>query len=277
MKHLRQQFDYGNDKKSLLVICGIHGNETNAIASTMDVRDRIRKNPMFEKYGRITFLIGVNEYGIRYDYRKTGIENDTSDLNRLFYEPIDYKALLLEEIEAHDIIVDVHNSPNIENSILLTFDKYAPGYKRFLDEKRITNMVWNVQTPNIKNKANSYEGKMGFTVELDGMGDTSFEKLSENSGFLYNFISSIWECEKTEETPDPEIISADIKSNYEGMIYWLKGRVYDKDDLIALITDYDGKVLESIRAPYKCMVVAKNSSLFTREDTSLGNIVRIKE
>lgn len=52
MKHLRQQFDYGNDKKSLLVICGIHGNETNAIASTMDVRDRIRKNPMFEKYGK---------------------------------------------------------------------------------------------------------------------------------------------------------------------------------------------------------------------------------
>ena len=38
MKHLRQQFDYGN--------------ETNAIASIVDVRDRIRKNPMFEKYGK---------------------------------------------------------------------------------------------------------------------------------------------------------------------------------------------------------------------------------
>lgn len=276
MKYLKQEFNYKNENKKLLIICGIHGNETNAIATTMRVRDGIIKNPLFERYGKITFLIGVNEYGIRYDCRKNGTEYNSSDLNRLFYDRTDYRKIIKEEIEEHDIIVDVHNSPNIENIVLLTFDKYASNYKRFFDDKGITNMTWNSQTPNIKNEANSYKDKMGFTVELNGMGDTSLDILADNTNFLNNFITTIWECTKVEEKQDIKIIAGEVKSNYEGMIFWFKSRCYEQDETIALIMDYEGKVLENIRAPYKCMLVTKVSSLFTREDTSIGNIIRLE-
>ena len=276
MKYLKQEFDYKNDNKKLLIICGIHGDETNAIATTMRIRDGIIRKPLSERYGKITFLIGVNEYGIRYNNRKTGTEHDSSDLNRLFSDRIDYKKIIQEEIEEHDIIVDVHNSPNIENIVLITFDKYASNYKRFFDNKGITNMTWNTQTPNIKNKANSYEDKMGFTVELNGMGDTSLDILADNTNFLNNFINTIWECTKLEEKQDVKIIAENVRSNYEGMIFWFKARRYEQDETIALIMDYEGKVLENICAPYKCMLVTKTSSLFTREDSSIGNIIRLE-
>lgn len=276
MKHLIQRFDYKNDKKKLLVICGIHGDETNAIATVMSVRDKIMRRPLSDFYGGITFIIGINEFGIRYNRRKHDIEYDPYDLNRMFHDNLDYKEIILKEIQNHDIVIDVHNSPNIENNVLITFDDYATGYKKFLDKNRITNMVWNIQTPNIKNKVNSYKDKLGFTVELNGLGDTSVEDSIENSDFLYKFIITIWQCKKTEEKPDPSIICGSLKPRYEGMIFWVNSRIFEQGETIALIMDYEGNTLEGIQAPYKCLVVAKTSSLFTRENGEIGNIIKLE-
>ena len=280
MKYSIEKIDFkGTGKKSLLITSGIHGNETNAVMNTMKLKKFIKanNNPWENMYSSITFLIGANEYGLRNDVRKTGREYDGSDLNRMFYNPKDCKTDIERLIEKNDIVVDVHNSPNISNCVLLTFDKYALEFKNFFVNNDLDVMVWNAQTPNIKNKANSYEHKIGFTIELNGMGDSSFENEKETFSFLKNVVEVVYKCQKKEGALNRDIIDKDIISTYEGIINWRDkhSKVFTKDSVIAEILDYEFNVIDAITAPYYCKLMVKTSSLFTREETTIGTIAKL--
>jgi hypothetical protein len=263
----------------LLVIAGTHGNESNAVFTTLNVKAIIKEHPQnFPQYSSITFLIGLNESGLRNNSRATSKEYNKDDLNRIFYEETNYKELVKDAIKDADIILDVHNSPNIVNCVLLNWDEYYKNYLSFFREHQIQTLVWNKNTPTIKSYANSFDGKKGFTVELNNMG-ICLSQDKENYYFLYEIICQISEIRKIKQKIDVEKDKDDleitIKPHFEGIFVPFPnviGKVLGKGRMIGKIIDYNNDVLETIHIPVDGTIVVVAESYYVTPESMLYQI-----
>lgn len=271
-------FVEGNPDSStkVLVICGTHGNEQNAIASTLLAREElnIQMAKVRKKYRpMVTFVVGWNETGIA-NYEREYIDGESetpNDLNRAFTpegtnnNSKDFLILTIKELIAkHDIIIDVHNSPLIANCVLINNDLYAERYVDFCKKADVIGLLQDVSTHTIK-----YYGirndKFALTLELDTMGITHDNKevLSANSLFIVHIIKQAIEYTNSKKKPDvinknktclPAKYNAyEVKSHAEGVI-WLTniaklGSYVMEGQVLATIKSYDGNTLETVCAP----------------------------
>lgn len=274
MKFLKKTIK-GSDGKlpRLLITSGLHGNESSAVYTTMLVNKLTQSNEEIKsKYSSITFMIGINEYGLRNNTRETGTDVNPMDLNRMFYDPIDIKKEITDAIEENDIVVDVHNSPHIANLILLSFDENTNSYKEFMDKNKFTTMVWNRDTPTIKNKVNSMEGKMGFTVELNGMGCYSDTK--KNVSFLFDFIKKIHAVKKTKTKPLTKYLARGMATTVEGMFVpeVELGADVKMNQKLGTIYDFDNNVLEEITSSVNGKVIVLPDGYFVNRSEEIINV-----
>ena len=99
----------------------------------------------------------------------------TRDLNRAFSNESTKDRMekdindLQIAINSASIVVDVHNSPACDNAILVSNNNHAIPYIRFAKNRGLSYLLRESETNTIKKFAISRE-KLGFTVELGGMG-----------------------------------------------------------------------------------------------------------
>lgn len=134
---------YPDDALHLLVIGGTHGNESNAVKMVSDFTKKLASCANYSSgcwwentnISKVTVVNALNTIGLKYNEREFNGEEkrETNDLNRYFdsKEPVT-KEEIMDELESImkdvDIVVDVHNSPNILSCVSIALNKNAPAY-----------------------------------------------------------------------------------------------------------------------------------------------------
>lgn len=186
----RNDADREKDALHLLVIGGTHGNESNAVKMVSEFLGKI--NPRSTAgwwqntyFNRVTVINALNQTGLKYNEREFIQEEkaETNDLNRYFNitnQPT--KEAVMDELESAikdaDIVVDVHNSPNILPCISIALNKNAPAYIDWAIRSE-TQFILTDDTPTIKRHADIDLGKIAFTYEFSGMGFDTRSNLSQ--------------------------------------------------------------------------------------------------
>jgi predicted deacylase len=165
---MKKQVIHGTGLKKLLVISGLHGNEytpVSAVAELFLTNASAFLAKLSEQYSQITVLHAVNEYGLIKGLREASAP---TDLNRLYQtiEPID---LIKDEVEAADVIIDVHSSPNCAEFLLINQGDYANRYVEFAKEHGIKYLLWDDgHSATLKSYALT-KNKVAFTIECNGI------------------------------------------------------------------------------------------------------------
>lgn len=168
----------------LLVIGGMHGNESNAV----DIVSRLYVNLLkpeneynkpwwhFTRFSEVTIVNAVNYSGLKYNQREFYQEeiSKTDDLNRFyntesFPTKEDIMSELEKEILRNDVIVDVHNTANLRTCISIALNDNAAAYVDW----SIRNNVRFVLTGNsstLKRHADVDFDKVAYTYEFCNMG-----------------------------------------------------------------------------------------------------------
>lgn len=156
----------------ILLISGTHGDEQAAVYAASHALLRFNMNDHHSEVEYVTLNIpGLNQNTREMPKPKA----PTMDFNRAFgcepeYDIDDMTKALKERIyDWATAVVDVHNSPACDNAILVSNDKFAPAYLRFAIKHGMHYMLRESAADTIKRYA-VYSGRIGFTVELGGMG-----------------------------------------------------------------------------------------------------------
>lgn len=165
----------------LLIIGGTHGNESNAVKMVSEFLRKLNpknkeswwKNTYFNK---LTVINALNKTGLEYNKREfvQKEKTKTNDLNRYFNttnypSKEDIMGELESIIEKADVIVDVHNTPNVLPCISIALNKNAGTYIDWAIRSKTQFILMN-DTPTIKRHADIDLGKIAFTYEFSGMG-----------------------------------------------------------------------------------------------------------
>ena len=187
----------------LLVIGGTHGNESNSVKM---VSEFLRKlNPKNEDswwkntyFNKITVINALNQTGLRYNKREFVQEEktETNDLNR-YFNTTKYptKEGVMGELESiikeADVVVDVHNTPNVLPCISIALNKNAGTYIDWAIRSK-TQFILTNDIPTIKRYADINLGKIAFTYEFSGMGlDTRSNQLEYDVDTFEKFLNAI--------------------------------------------------------------------------------------
>ena len=165
----------------LLIIGGTHGNESNAVKMVSEFLRKLNpknkeswwKNTYFNK---LTVVNALNKTGLEYNKREfvQKEKTETNDLNR-YFNTTNYptKEEIMRELEnlikEVDVVVDVHNTPNVLPSISIALNKNAGAYIDLAIRSKTQFILMN-DTPTIKRHADIDLGKIAFTYEFSGMG-----------------------------------------------------------------------------------------------------------
>ena len=169
------------DGLHLLIIGGTHGNESNAVKMVSEFLRKLNpknkeswwKNTYFNK---LTVVNALNKTGLEYNKREfvQKEKTETNDLNR-YFNTTNYptKEEIMRELEnlikEVDVVVDVHNTPNILPCISIALNKNAGAYIDLAIRSKTQFILMN-DTPTIKRHADIDLGKIAFTYEFSGMG-----------------------------------------------------------------------------------------------------------
>ena len=169
------------DGLHLLIIGGTHGNESNAVKMVSEFLRKLNpknkeswwKNTYFNK---LTVVNALNKTGLEYNKREfvQKEKTETNDLNR-YFNTTNYptKEEIMRELEnlikEVDVVVDVHNTPNILPYISIALNKNAGAYIDLAIKSKTQFILMN-DTPTIKRHADIDLGKIAFTYEFSGMG-----------------------------------------------------------------------------------------------------------
>lgn len=269
-------------KLNVLIICGVHGDESYAVKLVNNFKKNLDPKKFSEKIGKVTFVL-ANQEGLKANSRVYSVstENNNFDLNRAFgyekkaeaYDSIVEK--IKEEVEKNQIVIDVHNSPNCEPSILIDYD--GPNSDEivwFLKESLVNTFMPTIRKSgvnSIKNFVNNCSGKIGFTVEIPGMGYQEVE--GAFNYFNQALINLINVCAVNFFVPNKEMPAGDIigqenitkplYSKYEGIINWVEKPFYNAGEKICSVEPFDSNKYEhDIYAPEDCFLVCKSQSLY---------------
>lgn len=267
MNYIKDEIKGENDNK-ILIICGTHGNESNAVQVVNKIRLYFKENI---PKNTLKFVIGWNETGLMCDTREYQdmSPSETKDLNRCF-ESKKYPSVnelvdvLKKEIDECKYVIDVHNSPNclditilddVPNSYQIGLNLLVNG----LDPQSISIRIGNNNANTIKKYVNSLDDKLGFTVEFGGMGICSNDRLEEEKRWLLKFINAVSKLNPLNYnntaylTIANDFVAKDIYSHCDGIIHYCDTnnpmKFYCKGENIGTIRNYDDEILEVIVAP----------------------------
>ena len=131
------------------------------------------KNTYFNK---LTVINALNQTGLECNKREfiQKEKTETNDLNR-YFNTTNYptKEDIMGELESIiknvDVVVDVHNTPNVLPCISIALNKNAGTYIDW-DIRSKTHFILTNDIPTIKRYADINLGKIAFTYEFSGMG-----------------------------------------------------------------------------------------------------------
>lgn len=197
--------DREKDGLHLLIIGGTHGNESNAVKMVSEFLRKLKpknteswwKNTYFNK---LTVINALNQTGLEYNKREfvQKEKTETNDLNRYFnttnYPTKEGVMSALENaIKEADVVVDVHNTPNVLPCISIALNKNAGAYIDWAIRSKTQFILMN-DTPTIKRHADIDLRKIAFTYEFSGMGldaRSNPNQLEYDVSTFENFLNAI--------------------------------------------------------------------------------------
>ena len=200
-------------KPKVLLVTGAHNNEEYAkyLVDNTSLLD----------------TLGVTVRTFSMDLEDTPVSRDIPiNLNRIKdHEMIYNLAQKLNElytlIKQHDIIIDIHNSQNIENLNLISFsDESNPSFQNWASKYKLkTNFVYRRTKFNTISGYARDNGKIAITCEINGMNPfgISTSQKNKDTNFL---IDTIYDCveiflEKILPSPKPIKVFDESKILYE--------------------------------------------------------------
>ena len=274
----------------VLVLSGVHGDETNSVkAVALSDFKRMDKS--------ITVMNVINKPGLTANTREyEEPKHDSKDLNRSFFseEPQLKETVdkIKKAIQTSRIVVDVHSSPACKNVVLLGNTQKELIIKNILINAGIPCVSWSSTSDTIRNYANKLNTTIGVTVELNGMGQVSQQKLAEEIEFLETVIETLVESyqeimydyetgeQSTIENFGDDLTSVTVRT--EGLVSYedfdkLFDRVFMKDETICSIYDISQDTcIEKIKAPWdNCVVVDAEPVAYVTPGTDLLSFAKL--
>lgn len=245
-----------------LLLCGVHGNEQNAVLSTIKAHNLI----MQESHESIQIEgLVVNTAALREDQREVPEPSPkTNDMNRMYDSEPEFNAdeaieTIKKKVAECDVVIDVHNSIACANSILISNSDYAGDYVKFANSMGICYIVTESATATAKKYAIE-SGKIGFTVELGGMGFCpEFNTIiAKNVKFIQNLVMSLETYVQRGgrfERRQPMVQNCCVQTlfaHHEGVVDYYKslGEMTTRGEVIAKIISPQGQIVEEIVAPF---------------------------
>lgn len=274
----------------ILILSGVHGNETNSVKAVA-LSD-------FQRTGKsITVMNAINEPGLTANIREyEEPEYDSKDLNRSFFseEPQLKETVdkIKKRIETSKIVVDVHSSPACKNIVLLGNTQKELIIKNILTNAGIPCVSWSSTSDTIRSYANKIDSVIGVTVELNGMGQVSQQKLDEEIEFLRTVIDALVESyqeimydyetgeQSTIENFGDDLTNVTVRT--EGVVSYedfdkLFDRIFMKDEVICSIYDISHDTcIEQIKAPWdNCIVIDAEPVAYVTPGTALLSFAKL--
>ena len=200
-------------KPKVLLITGAHNNEEYAkyLVDNTSLLD----------------TLGVTVRTFSMDLEDTPVSRDIPiNLNRIKDHEMVYNlAQKLNELYAlikqHDIIIDIHNSQNIENLNLISFsDESNPSFQNWASKYKLkTNFVYRRTKFNTISGYARDNGKIAITCEINGMNPFGISTTQKNKDTNF-LIDTIYDCveiflEKILPSPKPIKVFDESKILYE--------------------------------------------------------------
>lgn len=253
-----------------LVLSGVHGNESNSVKAVAlsDFKHMSSSITVINVINRPGFIANTREY--------EEPKHDSKDLSRSFFSEEPQLAETVDKIKkaikSSEIVIDVHSSPACKNIVLLGNTRKELVIKNILTNAGIPCVSWSSASDTVRSYANSIDYAIGVTVELNGMGQVSQQKLDEEIKFLQTVIDVLtksyrdimYSCDTGEqsvvENSGEDLTTVITKT--EGIVSYedfdgLFNKIFMKDDTICTICNLsDDTCIEKIKAPWdNCVVI----------------------
>ena len=274
-----QEFGVDNGL-DILVISGVHGNETHAVAAVKELYDSLDYSTIAGRVSSITFIFNLNEYGLEQDTRNNNYEKEESkNCNRLFPNEYLTSSEIKEYIKNldynYDLILDVHNSYYCIPCVLVDYDENTYRLLGNLSGTELIPLVRCTQIGTIKKYFNR-NGWNAYTVELPKMGVCG--DIKESARLLKQFIERVSDNIYNNNFKSIEITQDIITQNLytrtpNGIIkYARKVPVgeYKKDEIICEVVNLSDDCLETIRAPYDGILYDIEDNIYSYEGKPFG-------
>jgi len=270
----------------ILLISGTHGNEQAAVYAASHA---LLKYKMKDHESEVEYLT-LNIPGLNQNTREMPKPKaQTMDFNRAFgcepeYDIDDMTKALKKRInEWSTAVVDVHNSPACDNAILVSNDKFAPAYIRFAIKHGIHYMLRESAANTIKRYA-VYSGRIGFTVEMGGMGFAPGFKdtIEKQTDFVYKLLDAL------DGEPTTSFLSSSsdrhipqqynmvpLHAHYQGIVrhQFSPGDSIKQGDIVfEILTPGTTAVLEEITAPCDCILADCEDRLWSTPGMELCSV-----
>lgn len=274
----------------ILILSGVHGNETNSVKAVA-LSD-------FQRTGKsITVMNAINEPGLTANIREyEDPEHDSKDLNRSFFSEKPQLTETVDKIKkairTSRIVIDVHSSPACKNIVLLGNTQKELIIKNILTNAGIPCVSWSSTSDTIRSYANKIDSVVGVTVELNGMGQVSQQKLDEEIKFLQTVVNTLVDSYQeimydyeTGEQSTIENFGDDLTNvivRTEGVVSYedfdkLFDKVFMKDEVICSIYDISHDTcIEKIKAPWdNCVVIDAEPVAYVTPGTALLSFAKL--
>lgn len=274
----------------ILILSGVHGNETNSVKAVA-LSD-------FQRTGKsITVMNAINEPGLTANIREyKDPEHDSKDLNRSFFSEKPQLTETVDKIKkairTSRIVIDVHSSPACKNIVLLGNTQKELIIKNILTNAGIPCVSWSSTSDTIRSYANKIDSVVGVTVELNGMGQVSQQKLDEEIKFLQTVVNTLVDSYQeimydyeTGEQSTIENFGDDLTNvivRTEGVVSYedfdkLFDRIFMKDEVICSIYDISHDTcIEKIKAPWdNCVVIDVEPVAYVTPGTALLSFAKL--
>lgn len=285
-----KNYNLNSEGPHTLVLSGVHGNESNSVkAVALCDFEHMSKS--------ITVMNAINKPGLTANIREYDEpKHDSKDLNRFFFseEPQLTETVdrIKKEIGSSEIVIDVHSSPACKNVVLLGNTRKELVIKDILTEAGIPCVSWSSTSDTIRSYANSIDYTVGVTVELNGMGQVSQQKLDEETEFLQTIINTLTKSyhdimynydtgkQPVVENSGDDLVS--VTTRTEGIVSYddfdkLFNTVFMKDDTICTIRSLDDDTcIEKIKAPWdNCVVIDMEPVAYAVPGTSILSFAKL--
>lgn len=278
---IKKDVEFGVDNGlDILVISGVHGNETHAVASVYALYRTMELSKIADRVNRITYIFNLNEYGLEHDTRDNNYEKEeTRNCNRLFSNEYMTSKEIKEYIENlpinYDLILDVHNSPSCVPCVLVDYDEHTWKLLSNLKGTDLIPLVRCTQIGTVKRYFNRL-GWTAYTVELPNMGVNG--DIVESSRLLSQFIETVSDNIFNNKTVNININQDIITQNLytrtpNGVIRYARKNIlgeYKKDEVICDVYDMNEDSIETIKAPYDGILYDVDDNIYSYEGKPFG-------
>jgi len=264
--------EHTESMKKVLIIAGVHGNELTPIVCLQNLIKQLNGQGIeyIRNLSKLTICVGANVDAIRSKHR-TSTLNINGDLNRAFNTSPDVYENLNYLIDQHDIIIDVHSSPNITECALINIDEHSKAIIEWCNESITPYICRYFDGDTIKQYCLS-TGKYAITLELNGM-DVNRKSAQHGQSILTQLLISLpteplYASEYNDIPPIVNIIaqrSGIINSSYE------LPRIVKKGEILGHITALDMSI-KYIISPIAGIIMGFENNIFVNCGEEIGFI-----